>query len=86
MTAASILLPSLPMIANAGSNTPIYIGYGIIAFMSLVSLFVFSVPSFKKQSYPNILWLIGMILNLFVLYSVVSLLAVYFSPAGKGSS
>jgi hypothetical protein len=79
----AIALPNLPFIVHASSNTLFYITYSILAAACLLSLLGISIPSFKKTSYPNISGLIGLILNLFVLYSSISVLIIFIASGNN---
>ncbi len=70
-------LPNLPFITKATNDTPFFISYGVLSLLCLAVMARLAIPSFKKNNYPNIAGLIGLILTLLVLYSAVSILVVY---------
>jgi hypothetical protein len=79
----AVALPNLPFIVHASSNTVFYISYGVLAAACLLSFLGVSIPSFKKTSYPNISGLTGLILNLFVLYTTISVIVVLIATGNN---
>lgn len=64
---------------------PQFLLYTFVVVFSLASLLVFSIPSFRKSSYPNTYGLMGLILNLTVLSSAFINLTnlIYFVLRGQ---
>jgi hypothetical protein len=62
-----------PLMAN-GSDTTLRITYGVLCFVPLVFMLVLSLPSFKKNPYPNLAGMVGLFLNLTVFYQSLSAL------------
>jgi hypothetical protein len=73
----SFAIPHLSIITSATNNIPFFTTYGILAIICAVSIGMFAIPSFKKNKYPNLFGLIGLMLSLIVLYGALSVLIVY---------
>ena len=56
---------------NSTSSTFNYISSGLLLAASLASILIFSIPSFKKNKYPNLLGLTGLVINLIILITAV---------------
>ncbi len=63
-----------------GSSTGVVIAiYSVIGVLAFSSLLLLSIPSFKKQGYPNIMGLIGLVLNVYVVTTCTSLLLTFLA-------
>jgi hypothetical protein len=73
----SFAIPHLSIITKATDSIPFFTTYGTLALLCIVSVSLFAIPSFKKNKYPNLYGLIGLIFSLIVLYNALSILIVY---------
>jgi hypothetical protein len=69
----SIVAIESPLMAS-GSETTLRLTYGVLSFTSFVFMLALSVPSFKRNAYPNLSGMVGFFLNLAVFYQSLSAL------------
>ena len=82
--AAFLLAPLSSALQNASSASTFYLFYGSVAVAAAACAALLSVPSFKKNSYPNMLGLVSLIINVFTTALSLYLLVSYYAASGGG--
>lgn len=76
----------LPFLSNTSSSAVICIVYGCIALAAIAALILFSIPSFKKNPYPNLFGLIGLILQIIIINEAVSALILFIGASSSSGT